>query len=370
MNTVKNQLMDSLKREGKTIETYYTKEKFRCIFRKNRDNNSTTEHITIYYETTAPVKQGQLLTFLSKEYLVLNKESVENDTYFRSSLLECNLKIPVTINYIPYQIPCYAYKLSSAKVIEGDVLTTLDGNGEIITEATEPIININISGDKVMRIMGRWFKVINAYNLNGIGHIFTEITTAQPDDYKLLLTVANTNVEIDTTSQITALTLNRDEVVENQIITFSSSDTSIAIVNTNGIVTFLKNGTVVITGTWVEKNLTNAISYTVTGGVIQYNYTMTITPSGSLSVGGIARTYRPKLFNENNIELTGWTATWSFNYGTDIMADRFIVTYDGNNCLVKVASDTDYNLVGKTIVLTCTDEASNTTKSYSVKIGI
>lgn len=360
MNTLKKQFSDALKREGKTITTYYKSETVKCLFRKNNDNNNTDNHITIFYDVSAPIKQGQLLSYGGKQFITLSKESVENDTYYKSSLLECNMLIPMTINSVSVNIPCYAYNLSSAKLLESNVITTLDGNGEIITEATDTMINIDVSGNKILNIMGRWFKVINAYHINGISHVFTEITTKPEDNFVLTLSVPSTSITAGDTSQITASCTNNGMVITGQTVTYSSSDTSIATVSSTGLVTSLKEGTVTITGTWIEQNKTATVTFTVSAGASPV-YTMTIAASGDFALGK-TRTLTPTLKDGSGTVVSTWTAVWSFTYDGVVQSD-VTISYVGNQCKITI-SDEAYDSFEGTLICTCTTSDNLATASY------
>lgn len=361
MNTLKKQFSDALKREGKTITTYYKSESVKCLFRKNNDNNNTDNHMTIFYDISAPINQGQLLSYGGKQYITLNKESIDNDTYYKSSLLECNMLFPMTINSVSINIPCYAYNLSSAKLLESNVITTLDGNGEIITEATDTMINIDVSGNKTLNIMGRWFKVINAYNINGISHVFTEITVKPADNFVLTLSAPSTSITAGDTSQITASCSNNGTVITGQTVTYSSSDTSIATVSSTGLVTSLKAGTVIITGTWTEQNKTAIVTYTVSAGASP-SYIMTIASSGEFTLG-TTRTLTPTLKDGNGNTISSWTAVWSFSYNGVVQSD-VTISYVGNQCKVSV-SDEAYDSIDGTLVCTCKTNDNLASATYT-----
>ena len=355
MNTLHKQFSDALKREGKTITTYYTSESVKCLFRMNNDNNNTTNHITIFYDITAPIKQGQLLTYGGKNYITLNQESVENDTYYKSALLECNLLLPVINNSKRYDIPCYMYNLTSPTVIENNVITTLDGKGEIITESTEMIKNIDISGKNIVNIIGGWYKVQNTYNIGGISHVFIERDVKPADVYSFTLTSdANSYIEGSTT-QLTASASKNYTEDTTATITYSTSDEKIATVDSTGLVTFISIGNVIITATWTEQTLTDSVSLSVVADPNAPAYTFKLicsNPSNEITLGSSSyRTFTPTLMN-GTTPVT-FTPVWTFNYNGMSQSD-FTITYDGILCKIKVAEN--YDIIGNTLRVICTTD--------------
>ena len=160
MNTLYTQFQDALKRESKTITTYYANVDYKVLFRKPKEKNTSTDITgTIFYDASIPLYQGQLITFSGEQYILMNKLPVDGDVYYKSTMLKCN----VVYNSIPF----HAYNLSLG-LDSGTVISTLSGNGELITEHTTTVDSIAI--DTVFKSMGRWFKVINSYNLDGISH--------------------------------------------------------------------------------------------------------------------------------------------------------------------------------------------------------
>lgn len=361
MNTIKKQFSDALKREGKTITTYYKSESVKCLFRKNNDNNNTDNHITIFYDVSAPITQGQLLSYGDKQYITLNKESVDNDIYYKSSLLECNV--------IFKNIPCYAYKLSLG-LDQGTTISTIDGNGELITEHTSTVENFAI-GDTPYNIMNRWFNIVNTYNISGISHLILKVTVQPADNFALNITSSGTGLNAGDTSQITASCTNNGNVLTGQTVTYGSSDATIATVDSTGLVTALKAGTVTITGTWTEKSLTDTIDYTITGGSTPaYTFNLICSnPANEITLGGVSyRTFTPSLWDGSTA--IAFTPTWNIDYN-GIAESNFTINYDTvPTCKIKVA----YNesLLGKTFTVTCstTVEGINYTKSIVVTIVV
>ena len=352
MNTVCSQFQQALKREKQYITTYYDNIQYPCLYRKVDDYKNTSNHIEIFYDAATPINQGQLLIRGGKAFIVINKESVENDTYYKSTIKQCNLTIPVTIGGVVKQIPCYSYDLNSAYATSNNVLTVVDGNGEIITELI-PELSATAYIDRGFRIMGGYYKVANMYNLDGIVHFMIERDTMPADTYTLYLTSDTTSYIEGNTTQLTALAMINDDVEDTTAtITYSSDNETIATVDGTGLVTFLTVGNVVITATWTEQSLTDSVSLSVIADPNVENYTVEVTSSGELTVGRFTRTFYPTLIDgsDNVVEFPA-TPIWTFNYNGMPTSD-FTITYEGNNCMIKVANNTD--LIGEILRVICT----------------
>jgi hypothetical protein len=368
MNTLKKQFSDALKREGKIITIYYTSESVKCLFKINKDYNKTDNHITIFYDIDSPIKQGQLLTYGGKNYLTLNQESVENDTYYKSSLLECNLEIPVIINSVTRNIPCYSYELSSAYTVGNNYITLADGKGELITELIDGL-STTAYIDKGFRIMGGYYKVANMYNLVGISHLMIERELTPPDEYALEITTELSDYKVGETATITANPTINDTPQTGQTITYISSDETLATVDASGLITFLGVGTVTITGIWVEHSETkDTLSLIISeADAPPVENTLTIEADGDELIMGTSTptTFTPTL-KDGNGNAVDFTAVWTFNYN-GMPKNYFVITYVGNQCKVK-AIDEIYDAIGKTLVLTCTTSDGVASGIYEIMV--
>ena len=94
------------------------------------------------------------------------------------------------------------------------------------------------------------------------------------------------------------------------------------------------------------------------------DFSMDISASGSLVIGGVTRTFTPKLVNSDGVEQT-FTAVWTFNYNGMTETD-FTKTYNGNKCYIKVAYDED--IVDNQLILTCTSDDGLYSASYKATI--
>lgn len=368
MNTVQKQFSDALKREGKTITTYYTNEKVTCLFRINKDYNNIDNHLTIFYDVSAPIKQGQLLSYGGYHYIVLNQETVENDIYYKSALLQCNLLLPVVVNQVNQKIPCYVGELKSPTILEGKVITTIDGRLEIMTESTD-MIN-NISFDTTFAIVGGYYEVVNKYHRSGISYIYVERTEEPPKEYRFDVTASSSQYKVGDTTQLFAIPTINGVLDETAYITYSTSNESIATVDNTGLVTMIVEGTVTITAKWVEQNITDTITIEVIKEVAPVTYTVTLSEKDNPSWDGIKVKFKMNhtfiaTFKDNNGNVVTPTATiWT----KDLDASKFTIFTSNSDGTCLITINQDYELLGVSFNLTVTDTVLGASGTFNLTI--
>lgn len=164
---------DTMKREGKTVSVRTSGEKFQGFMRRNDDGNNFENRVTLFYSISAPVKQGNIITYGKKKYILVNQETEENHCYYKSSALACNGVISLNNGMIT-DIPCYAYDINSPLVSTGQMISVINGSMEFITEhnALSDQLDINDTFNE----FGRTFKISNVYYKDGILHIAAKVT--------------------------------------------------------------------------------------------------------------------------------------------------------------------------------------------------
>ena len=269
----------TMEREGKNLTTYSSGTEFRAFFRIRNDNENQRETIIIYYDVTAPVHSGTLVMIGNEVFLALNKETVENDVYYKSTLIKCNGIYNDNHGAIS-NIPFYSDNMKSSLAIGNNVITTLNGNIELLTE--ENSISKQIKIDQYFNEFGRTFKVTNMYTIDGIVHVIGEVySDVKPQIvYSIKIDgMPNTYVEPNTTIQLSATPYINGSATTGATFDWISADNSIAIVDNTGKVTALSEGTVKITVTWIEKDISEFVYITVANEnvppILTYKYSIT-----------------------------------------------------------------------------------------------
>lgn len=112
-NAAQTQFERTMKREGKIIQTYTGGTEFRAFFRTRDEHENQRESVIMYYDVNAPVRPGTLVMIGYGVFLALNRETTENDVYYKSVLIRCNGTYNENSGKI-HSIPFYSDNLKSS----------------------------------------------------------------------------------------------------------------------------------------------------------------------------------------------------------------------------------------------------------------
>lgn len=172
---------ETLKREGRTVTAYASGKQFQAFMRRNDDGNNFEDRITLFYPITAPVAQGSLISYGDKIYILVNRETEENQCYYKSSALACNGVITLNDGTIA-GIPCYASSMKDGLAEQSNAISMIDGNMEFITEYNPLSEKIKI--DDSFNEYGRTWKIDNTYYKDGILHLITGVSTDKKPNWE------------------------------------------------------------------------------------------------------------------------------------------------------------------------------------------
>lgn len=337
----------TMEREGKILTTYTGGAEFKAFFRINNDNENQKETIVIYYDVTAPVRPGTLVMYGYGVYLALNRETVENDVYYKSTLVKCNGVYNENTGWV-MNVPFYSDNMKSSVSVGNNTITMLNGNIEIITE--ENSLSKNIKIDQKFNEFGRTFKVCNLYSMDGILHIIAEVYANQTPSYKCTVEIdgtPTTSIKPGEMVKLTATAYINGISNSGATLDWTSSDNTIATVDGTGLVTCKSEGSVSIYCTWVEQNVSGIANIIVSNFDVTPDdpvYTYTITSNGNLKVG-FYRTYTLSIKDGNGNAVDWNTVNFTWNVVSDFKVEQ---TEVDNKIKLKVSDD---YLVGKSFKL-------------------
>lgn len=339
----------TMEREGKTLTTYTGGAEFKAFFRINNDNENQKETIVIYYDVTAPVRPGTLVMYGYGVYLALNRETVENDVYYKSTLVKCNGVYNENSGAV-MNIPFYSDNMKSSVSVGNSTITMLNGNIEIITE--ENSLSKKIKIDQKFNEFGRTFSVCNLYSMDGILHIIAEVYSNMTPTYTYSVVIdgtPTTSLKIGETVQLTATTYMGETITTGATLNWISSDNTIATVDGTGLVTCVSEGTAMITCTWVEQDVKGTASINVSNSsepVTPTGNTYTISGNTNLK-NGFSRTYTLTITDSSGNDITSSQNDYSWNIVSDF-TDKIEQVITDNK--IKLTVD-DENLFDESFVL-------------------
>lgn len=366
-NTVNSQFTDAMIREGKDITLLTTGTSFKCLFRRNSDKNTKKDRTTIFYSIDSPLIEGELLTFRNNTYLAINKETPENDIYFKSDLLKTNVVISVLSSNKELNLHCYAGDLQATALISDAIISMVGGNIELITEDNQNSRLLAI--DNTFDAFGGTYKIINLYYKAGIAYIYVERTTnAIKPSYTLAIN-ASDNYNVEDTATISVTAMSDTTQISNPTIEYSVSDSSIANITTSGVITCLSKGTVTISALWIEHSVTATRSVEVTENVVSGTATITYLGKAELSIGRY-KTFTSHFFDKNGTELTGITAIFSLILSTAQQGNMTIL--EQTTTTIKVKCENVSALIGTTfkIELATSDSVYNASQLVTITGGV
>lgn len=350
---------DTLAREGKTVTAYTSNKEFQAFFRKNNDENNIEDRIFLFYNTLAPVAQGKLINSGRKTYLILNRETEENNCYYKSSAIACNGVITLNDHTIE-GIPCYVESAQNANGTTGQMVTMINGNMEFLTEDNLKSRKLDINN--TFNEFGRTWQIKNLYYKDGMAHILAEITANEIPKENLDIKIEGVNVyvHVGNIGKYMATACLSQSVDDTATIEWESSNKEIATIDQEGTVLFKRPGTVYFTAKWIEKNFEVNTKH-ITVEEMESTHSITITGSEKVSIGS-SRSYILRYF-KGEIEEPG---TWKYEITSDYI--KFVThKIAGNKITITVSPE--LNEIGGQIDLKVTEQTSGLSESKTIKIS-
>lgn len=319
-NAAQTQFERTMKREGRIVTTYTGGTEFRAFFRTRDEHENQRETIIMYYDVTAPVRPGTLVMVGYGVFLALNRETTENDIYYKSTLIKCNGVFNENTGIV-HNVPFYCSNMKSSVSVGNNVITMLNGNIELITEENSLSKQIDIC--QSFNEFGRTFEVTNKYIMDGIVHLIAEVRADQETDFVYTIKIdgfTDLSVPVDSYIQLEVTPYINGNPTTGATFDWKSSDNSIATVDGTGKIRGISEGEAQIIVTWIEKNVSETISITVVNADVpvipESTYKCDITGNTNLK-NGYRRTYTVT-FTDKDGNIMDWQ---EIDYQWNVLAD-------------------------------------------------
>ena len=269
---------EQLQREHTTVSDFFDNTKTcEMLFRRTNRGTNPQGKLHCYFKQTEPFGIGSVIVMKGQPYVIISDKDFDESNAVYSAIAK---KTNVTINGIPFVVDTATYGES-----QGTIFTQVDG--DVIIYTGYNTITNKIKVNDHINAFGNSYEVINRFVKENILYVHIKQTTAVPDHYEIVYNgVTSFDINDGTTYQLSYTVTNNGNIVNNPTITYSSSDETVATVDSNGLMTMLKEGSVNITATAYDTSVTTAMTI-ADSSTPSVDYTISITSStDTITVGG------------------------------------------------------------------------------------
>lgn len=361
--STKKQFDYTMNRERIIVADYFDSNiTYEVFFRRNNRGTNPDGKVKLYYAKETPIQIGTIFVLKGEIYIVTSKDGIESDIFFTSMAIRCDVTFVVKSNGEYKDIPLTVAS-DKMTVNHGSVFNVVGGSVVMYTQDND--ISRSIAVNNEYYAFGGYYKVGNNFFNNGLAYFYLERKQMPQDNYKIVYNgVTSFDINDGTTYQLSYTVTNNDNVVENPTIHYSSSDETIATVDTNGLMTMLKEGTVDITATYSMASTTTTMTI-ANSSTPSVDYRMEIVSSSySIRVDGSYKSLTVKYYNSEGTDITAdvivnktiedyaWSAWCN---GIDLTNNTSLIKWlngsEVNQEKIKFLEDRSY--IGKTLVVKC-----------------
>ena len=345
-----------LQRESTTVSDYFN-DTITCemLFRRTNRGTNPQGKLHCYFKQTEPFGIGSIIVMKGQPYVIISDKDFDESNAVYSAIAQ---KTNVIINGIPFVVDTATYGEA-----QGSIFTQVDGDVIIYTGFNTTANKIKVND--YINSFGNAYQVSNKFVKENIIYIHLKQTTTTPDHYEIVYNgVSSFDINDGTTYQLSYTVTNNGNPVYKPTITYSSSDETVATVDSNGLMTMLKKGTVDITATAYSASVTTTMTI-ADSSTPSVDYTMEIVASSySIRVGGSYKSLTVKYYNREGTEITSdvivnktredyaWSAWCN---GVDLTNNTSLIKWlngsEVNQEKIKFLDDRSY--IGKTLIVKC-----------------
>ena len=358
-----------LQRESTTVSDYFNDTTTcKMLFRRTNRGTNPQGKLHCYFKQTEPLGIGSVIVMKGQPYVIISDKDFDESNAVYSAIAQ---KTNVTINGVPFVVDTATYGEA-----QGTIFTQVDG--DIIIYTGFNTITNKIKVNDYISAFGNAYKVSNRFVKENILYIHIKQTTTMQDNYNIVYNgVTSFDIKESNTYQLSYTVTNNDNPVYKPTITYSSSDETVATVDSNGLMTMLKEGSVNITATCNDASVTTAMTITDTS-TPSVDYTISITTStDTIKLGGGYKTLTCLFADKDGQDITETVIanmttsdfTWTcFIDGTEFTNDSMVVWYHGsstNRKRIKLTSDA-MSYLGQTLTVKVTVNGVTASKDLEI----
>ena len=358
----KKQFDMTMNREKITVADFFNSDiKYDVFFRRNQRSTTPQGKVRFFYAQSTPIEIGTIFILNGSNFIVTSQDGIESDIYFTSLAVKCDTTFVVKSEnkYIDVPMSVISDKWT---VAHGSVFSMVNGAVAMLTQDNPVARCIEVNDEYYA--FGGYYKVGNNFFNNGLAYFYLERKAMPQDDYAITYNgVTSFDMNDSTTYQLSYTVTNNGSVVGNPTIHYSSSDETIATVDSNGLMTMLKEGTVDITASYSIASVTTTMTIANTSAP---TYTPSITTStDTIKIGGSYKTLTCLFTDKDGQDITQTVIanmtsddfTWTcFIDGTEFTNNSFVTWRAGaevNQKKIKLGSSAQ-SYLGHTLTVKVT----------------
>lgn len=323
--------------------------------------------------TLENIECGFLIDYDNGKWLIISEVNGKRYNKYKGIMQKCNNTLTVNVAGIIYRVPCIVTDKVNLNTNTSTYITTLDN--EIYIMIANDTINNNIKINDIYKIGNLNYKVKNIDDISKSGLLIMKMEFTAEEQVLPSYSITITNGDTLTTDTATPVQLNIEQKDKDTVLTqplsmvFTSSDTSIATVNSTGLVTPVSVGNVTITVSLESDSTVNDfITITVEEVPVVETYTLELTGSASPDTEikvNQTKTYTCVKKNSSGVTVEGTTFDFTIDPETT-PADKYTFTVlNDTQCSIKCNGSVYY------INLIATDRTDNSlTVSKRIKLRV
>ena len=353
-NCNQRQFNATMKRECITVSDYYDSTKtYDVFFRRSRRGSNPNGKVRIYFSQDTPIDIGTVFVLKDNAYVVTSRDGDESDIFYTSIAVKCDTSFTVFYNAETRYISIPVVTLSDKFTLSSNSTISMV-SGAVVIYTGDNSYSREVELNETYYNYGGYYKVGNTFYNNGLAYVYMTREATPQDRYILSYNgVTYLDIADTTTYQLSYTAIKNDVIVDSPVLTYVSSDDTIATVDENGLMTLLKQDNVTIIATWTDGNNTTC-STTITianDGKLLPTLTITTNGDGNLRVSK-ERYYYVTAKDENENDVTdNNTYVWSITNCT-FEPSEIRMTENGSEVILYVSSN---KLIDETFTLNVMD---------------
>lgn len=358
----KRQFDTVLKKEGITLTDYYDSSiTYNVFFRKNNRGTNPQGKVRIFYSQDTPINIGTTFVLKDIPYVVISRDGDEGEVYYTSMAMRCDTSLTTYVDGEGYITVPFVTVTDKYTLTNNSTISMISGTANCYTGLNKYSKNIEVNDN--FYNYGGYYKVGNYFWNNGLCYIYMT-REAKPQDNYTLTYDGETSFDMSAVStyQLSYLALNNYNIVENPELTYVSSNTDVATVNDNGLVTFVGAGKTTITATWTDGNDTTCqTEITVTSGTVNptpTSETLVVTYKGAqtLKIGGSAKTVTANYSDSDGNDIsTNYTTVWTLTSDDFDADDESLLERTITDNVIKLKVPDNDSMLNTQVTVTAVD---------------